>query len=188
VAEIEIHHGHEHADDSLGKVVGVIVGMIGIVLAAITISSHRAHTAAVIYRTEANDQWSFYQSKKIREHAADNAAIILKLLSNDQAKVEAAVAKLTEARERYATDTEDIQKEAKAKEQETEHAEYQALRFDLGEGLLELGMVFSSLYFLAKRKVFPLIGISVAAVGALIGTSGFDLVNELFQSMPWHFS
>jgi uncharacterized protein DUF4337 len=193
VAEVEVHHGHVHAhdhgheEDRFGKLVGVIVGVIGIVLAAMTIASHRAHTAAVISRTEANDQWAFYQSKKIREHAADNAGIILKLLSNDQARVEAAIEKFNGTRDRYAKETDDIQRDAKEKEHATEQAEHQALRFDLGEGLLELGMVLSSLYFLSKRKLFPYIGISAAVVGAFIGASGFEAINSLFGAMPWHF-
>lgn len=173
MAEIEIHHEHGHDNDEFGKVIGVIVGVIGIVLAAITISSHRAHTAAVIYRTEANDQWAFFQSKKIREHAADNTAVLLKALSTDPTKVEAAVAKLTETRDRYENDTKELEKIAHEKEEETVHAEKQALRFDLGEGLLELGLVLSSLYFLSKKRVFPYVGVTAALVGAAIGVSGF---------------
>jgi hypothetical protein len=171
VAEIEIHHGHE--SDEFGKKVGVTVGIIGIVLAVITIASHRAHTEAVIDRTEANDQWAFYQSKKIREHAADVASIELKILATDPAKAEKAIAKLEETRDRYAKETDKIQEEAKAKEDETKHAEHQALRFDLGEGLLELGLVLSSLYFFSKRRLFPYIGISAAVIGAVVGVSGF---------------
>lgn len=171
MAEIEIHHGHE--SDDFGKRVGVIVGVIGIVLAVITIASHRAHTDAVIYRTEANDQWAFYQSKKIREHAAEIASTTLKVLAPDPAKAEQAIAKLEETRTRYAADTDKIQEEAKAKEDETKHAERQALRFDLGEGLLELGLVLSSLYFFSKKKLFPYVGITAAMVGAAVGISGF---------------
>ena len=173
MAEIEIHHGHGHENDSFGKGVGVIVGIIGIVLAAITISSHRAHTAAVINRTEANDQWSFYQSKKIREHAAENTAIVLSLLSSDRTKVEDAIAKLNATRDRYESDTKKIEEDAHHAEKSTEHAELQALRFDLGEGLLELGLVLSSLYFMAKKRVFPYAGVTAAVVGAVIGISGF---------------
>ena len=50
MAEVEIHTEHEHSNDEFGRRVGVIVGVIGIVLAVVTISSHRAHTAAVIAR------------------------------------------------------------------------------------------------------------------------------------------
>jgi hypothetical protein len=171
VAEIEIHHGHE--SDDFGKKVGVCVGVIGIILAGITIESHRAHTNAVIYRTEANDQWAFYQSKKIRENAAEIAQTTLRLLASDPAKIEQATAKLEETRARYAVETDKIQEEAKAKEEETKHSEHQALQFDLGEGLLELGLVLSSLYFFSKRRLFPYIGISAATIGTIVGISGF---------------
>src|ERR1700743_3598230 len=66
MSEIEIHHEHGHDTDAFGKKIGVLVGIIGILLAGVTIASHREHTAAVIHKTEANDQWSFYQAKKIR--------------------------------------------------------------------------------------------------------------------------
>jgi len=46
------------------------------------------------------------------------------------------------------------------------------LRFDLGEGLLELGLVLSSLYFLSKRKFFPLFGALAALAGTIVGLSG----------------
>ena len=60
MAELEIHHeGHE--EDGFGKGVGVLAAVIAIFLAGVTISSHRAHTAAVVEKTEANDQWSFFQ-------------------------------------------------------------------------------------------------------------------------------
>ena len=56
MAELEIHPAREPAADEFGRRVGVVVGMIGILLAVVTISSHRAHTAAVIERTKATDQ------------------------------------------------------------------------------------------------------------------------------------
>src|SRR5579875_1338221 len=50
-----------------------MVAIVSVVLAVVTIASHRAHTAAVIHRTAANDQWAFYQAKQTREHL-DNSA------------------------------------------------------------------------------------------------------------------
>ena len=46
----------EHADDPNTRRVGILVGVVGILLSVVTISSHRAHTDAVIHRTESNDQ------------------------------------------------------------------------------------------------------------------------------------
>ena len=172
MAEVEIHTGHSHDGDPFGARVGVLVGVIGILLAGVTIESHRAHTAAIVHKTEANDQWAFYQAKKIRGHLMEVGATVLDALGTDPARTQPAEAKLKADSERYERDAEEIQKEAKQRENETERAERQALRFDLGEGLLELGLVLCSLYFLSKRKFFPAFGALAALAGTVIGASG----------------
>lgn len=173
MTEVEIHTGHEHSNDEFGRRVGVMVGIIGIILAAVTISSHRAHTAAVIERTKANDQWSFYQSKKLRQHLADVGASLASALATDPARVEKLVDSLNKEKERYAHDTEEIKKEADAKENESDHEEARAAWFDLGEGFLELGLVLSSLYFLSKARFFPAIGGLGALIGLGLGIYGY---------------
>jgi hypothetical protein len=66
-----------------------------------------------------------------------------------------------------------VKEQAKEKEKESEHAEHRALRFDLAEGLFEIGLVMSSLYFLAHRKIFPLIGLLGGLAGLILGVVGF---------------
>jgi hypothetical protein len=173
MAEVEIHTGHEHSNDEFGRRVGVAVGIIGIILAAVTILSHRAHTAAVIERTAANDQWSFYQSKKLRQHLADIGSSLATGLASDPARVQTLVEKLDKDKERYAHESDDIQKKAEEKEQDSAHEEARAVRFDIGEGLLELGMVLSSLYFLSKRRFFPIIGGLAAIAGTVCGVTAY---------------
>ena len=173
MAEVEIHTEHEHSNDEFGRRVGVIVGVIGIVLAVVTISSHRAHTAAVIARTEANDQWSFFQSKKLRQHLAEIGSSLATALAPDPARVQGLVEKLDKDHERYSKDSDEIQKEATAKEEESKKEERRALRLDMGEGFLELGLVLSSLYFLSKRKFFPVIGGVAAVIGTVLGVAGY---------------
>src|ERR1700761_6930895 len=111
MAEVEIHTGHEHAGDQFGQGVGVAVGVIGIILAIVTIGSHRAHTQAVINRTEENDQWSFYQAKKIREQVYDVGVHLAQALSPDQGKVQDFVKDWANTRDRYKDDTANIEKE-----------------------------------------------------------------------------
>jgi len=174
MAEVEIHTGHhDHGADEFGRQVGVMVGIIGIILAVVTIGSHRAHTAAVITRTEANDQWSFHQAKKLREHLVEVGGELAKSLTNDPSRVQPLVEKLAADRTRYGHDADDIQKEAQSKEAETVHEESKALRLDIAEGFLELGLVMSSLYFLSKRKFFPAIGGVAAVIGTALGVIGF---------------
>jgi uncharacterized protein DUF4337 len=173
VAEIEIHHEHGHEADPFGKRIGVLVGIIGILLAAVTIASHREHTAAVIHKTEANDQWSFYQAKKIREHVLDVGAEVVGVLGKSSAGAKDAVAKMQAERDRYAKETDGIKQDAEALESESVRSEARALRFDLGEGLLELGLVLCSLYFLSRKRSFPAFGLAAAILGAVLGGSGF---------------
>lgn len=64
-------------------------------------------------------------------------------------------------------------KDAQQKETESLRSESRALRFDLGEGLLELGLALCPLYFLSRKKPFPAFGIAAALHGVLFGASGF---------------
>jgi len=170
----EIEVTPEHAADPDTRRVGILVGVVGIFLSVVTIASHRAHTEAVIHRTEANDQWSYYQAKKIRENTEEVALSLMQSLG-DATKTDAVVHKLEAARAKYASDAEKIQEDARAKDKETEIEERRALRFDIGEGLLELGLVLCSLYFLARKVFFPVFGVLSSIAGTAMGVVGFML-------------
>ena len=53
-----------------------------------------------------------------------------------------------------------------------ETAEHRALRYDLGEGLLEIALVLSSLYFISRKQMFPVIGIVAGIAGAALAITG----------------
>jgi Domain of unknown function (DUF4337) len=171
----EIEVTPEHAADPNTRRVGILVGVVGILLSVVTIASHRAHTEAVIHRTESNDQWSYYQAKKIRENTEEVALALTQSLGTDAARTEAVAHKFEAARAKYASDAEKIQDEARAKDKETGVEEHRALYFDIGEGLLELGLVLCSLYFLARKTFFPVFGVLSSVAGAAMGVLGFLL-------------
>ncbi|HEY4772104.1 MAG TPA: DUF4337 family protein [Steroidobacteraceae bacterium] len=175
MAEVEIHTEHEHAADPFGRRVGVMVGIIGIILAVVTIASHRAHTATVIAKTEANDQWTFYQAKKIREHLLDVAAGLAGAFGAERDNVRELVQGYLRDRDRYKNEAIAIETDAHAKEAQSATEERRALWLDVGEGLLELGLVLSSLYFLSKRRFFPLLGAIAAIAGTAIGAASLLL-------------
>jgi len=171
----EIEVKPEHAADPDTRRVGILVGVVGILLSVVTIASHRAHTQAVIHRTESNDQWSYYQAKKIRENTDEVALALVQSVGTDASKTDAVVHKLEAARAKYASDAEKIQEDARAKDKESELEEHRALYFDIGEGLLELGLVLCSLYFLARKSFFPLFGVLSSVAGTIMGIWGFML-------------
>jgi len=170
MTEIEVKP--EHVGDPHTRRVGILVGIVGILLSIVTIASHRAHTDAVIHRTESNDLWSYYQAKKIRENTDEVATTLLQTLSSEPAKTEAAIKKLEAARAKYAADAEKLQEDARGKDKETGLEERRALFFDLGEGFLELGLVLCSLYFMARKDFFPVLGVIASIAGTLLGICG----------------
>ena len=70
MAEIEIK-AEGGGSDPMGQKVGVLAAVLAVALAVVSIASHRAHTLAVVEKSEANDQWSFYQSKRIKFHSLE---------------------------------------------------------------------------------------------------------------------
>ena len=53
--------------------------------------------------------------------------------------------------------------------------EHRGLRFDLGEGLLEIVLVLSSLYFISHKMMFPVLGVTAGIAGIAIAVSGLLL-------------
>ncbi len=168
----EIEVKPEHAADPMTRRVGILVGVVGILLSVVTIASHRAHTQAVIRRTESNDAWAYYQAKKNREYTSEVALTLLKALGSDSVKMEVPAQKLEAARAKYTADAAKIQDDANAKDEETKVEERRALHFDIGEGFLELGLVLCSLFFLARNNFFPIFGLLASAAGTAMGVWG----------------
>src|SRR5437764_39512 len=68
MAELEIHHDAEHELDPMGQRVGILAAVLAVLLAVVTILSHRTHTEAIIAKADANDQWSLYQARRLKLH------------------------------------------------------------------------------------------------------------------------
>ena len=173
MAELEIHTESEGAADPRGQKVGVLAAVLAVALAIVTIASHRAHTDAVLLKTEANDRWSFYQSKRIKLHSLELGEQLVTLLGAKNAETAKAIEDFRSDQARYEEDTKKVMKEAQEKEAEASRIEQRALRYDIGEGLLEIALVLSSLYFISRKMLFPVIGIVAGIAGALTAIAGF---------------
>lgn len=171
--ELEVHHEEGEHHDPFGQGVGVLAGVIAVVLAIVTISSHRAHAAAVMERSAANDQWSFYQAKRMKYHSVELGREIVGVLGAASPQAPAMLERYASELQRYDKESVGIQEKANEREAASKAAESRALRFDLGEGLLEIGLVMTSLYFVSRKRLFPIGGVLAAVLGAVIGASGY---------------
>ncbi len=173
MAELEIHHEHEGAEkDPFGQRIGILTSLLAVFLAIVTIASHRAHTAGVLIKSDANDKWSFYQAKRIKYHNIELGLDLSAMMGGKDAESLKRIERYKAEKVRYAKDSTDLQKEAEGLEAKVGVAEDRALRYDIGEGLIEIGLVLSSLYFISKKKYFPLIGVVSGVGGIVIAATG----------------
>jgi hypothetical protein len=172
MAELEIHHESEDAHDPRGQKVGVLAAMLAVLLAIVTIASHRAHTEGVLLKTEANDLWAFYQSKRIKFHSLELGEQLVSVLGPNNPGASKAIEKFRSEQVRYTQESKEAMAQAKEKGAESSRVERQALRFDFGEGLLEIALVLSSLYFISRKMLFPVIGIIAGVAGIVTALAG----------------
>lgn len=168
--ELELHH-ESTENDPLGKRVGALAAIIAVLLAIVTILSHRAHTDAVVFKTEANDQWAFYQAKSLKGHALGIGRDLLIALDAKSPASQMTLTHYEEERKRYERESEEIKKEAFQRDEESKLVERRAFRYDVGEGMLEIGLVLSSLFFIARRTIFPVAGLAAALAGLAVALS-----------------
>lgn len=164
-------HQIDHRD-SFGKRVAVQTAMLGVLLSIFTICAHRAHTETIAMKNEESNRWSYYQAKRIRDHQIEMNADLLRRAVAPNAETEKLVAKYEQQRVTYRQELADIKKDAEEKAHKGAIAHHKAWYFDLAEGVLEISMVLSSLYFLSRRKLFPAMGLAGGVAGLVLGVIG----------------
>jgi len=171
MAELEIHHEGEESDPA-GKQVGILAAVIAVLLAVVTIASHRTHTAAIMHKSTANDQWAYYQANSIKSHIQELGENILSVSGAGSEAAEKMRARFADQQKKYDAQKDDQQAKAQQSDESAEADERRALRYDLGEGLLEIGLVLSSMFFIARKPMFPVMGIISAIAGIAIAVTG----------------
>jgi|SRR5579871_1623143 len=172
MAELEIHHESEGGHDPAGQKIGILASVLAVLLAIVTILSHRAHTEGVLLKTDANDTWALYQARRIKFHNLELGEQLVTLLGAKGDQSTQAIEKFRKEESRYDKEAKETMAQAREKEAETNRIEARALRYDFGEGLLEIALVLSSLYFISRKMLFPIIGIISGIAGAVIAVSG----------------
>ncbi len=171
----ELHENAEEAHRDPGLVpVTLSMAILAVVLAAISLLGHRAHTEELLLQNKATDQWAYFQARNIRRHTDELFLDLLSVLNpKDAEAAEEIKKKYSREIERYEDEQKDIQSEAQQLEKEVATQQHKANRFDLGEVCLELGIVLTSLTLLTRRKRFRQLGGLAGLVGLAIAASGF---------------
>jgi len=158
------------------KLISLAISILAVLVAMVTVLGHRSHTEAVLAQARAGDMWNQFQAKKIRFGQTSDTMDLLSLQPNSNgAGVEKKLEQYRAYQEKLKDDQTEEQKQAREFEGDVEHAEKQALRFDIGEALLQIAVVLCSVTLFTRRRLYFFMGLSLG-VGGLIAAASALLV------------
>jgi hypothetical protein len=162
----------EGGEESLTSI-SLAISILAVLVAMVTVLGHRSHTEAVLAQARTTDQWNLYEAKKIRQDSLEVVVDQIKLQPSVDPR--ATAAKIVEYKAHIAKWTNDLaeaQKQAEGYQRNVERAERQANRYDLGEALLQISVVLSSITLFTRRRSWFISGVSLGAIGLVIAASG----------------
>jgi hypothetical protein len=169
-------HAEHGASESALRPVAFTMSVLAVLVAVTTVLGHRTHTQAILFQNQATDQWNEYQAHKIRSY---DTSLIENLLQVTTLSDKAAAAKIAdgyaEHEKKWTEELEQQQKQAEALETKVEQAEARADRFDLGEALLEIGLVITSVTLLTRSRIYWYLGFVFSVLGIVSAASALLL-------------
>jgi len=175
----ELREQAEKGGESALRPVAFFMSVIAVLVAVTTVLGHRTHTDAVLNQAKASDKWNEYQAVKIRSSDLDAAQRLRSLFTltdkDKAAKAEKDATADADHQKKWAEDLPNLKKEAEEFEAEVRLAEHRADYYDLGEALLEIGLVVSSVTLLTRSKVYWYLGIVASVAGVIAVSLGFFL-------------
>jgi hypothetical protein len=174
----EAHELQEHAEhgahEPTMRPVAFTMSVLAVLVAIATVLGHRTHTEAVLLQNKATDQWNEYQAKKIRSYNTSLEQDLLTVASVADKDKAAKLAKTyADHQAKWNQDLNEGQEKAKELEQEVALAERRADRYDLGEALLEIGLVVTSVTLLTRSRIYWFFGMGFAAAGIISAITAF---------------
>jgi len=189
VQELEEHAEHaEH--DKMMRPVALTMTVLAVLVAVVTVLGHRTHTEAILNQTKAAveqnrvaDEWAFYQAHKIRANDTElisDLMSVVTIANKDEAKKKAK--DYADHQQKWAKDLKESEEKAREKEkgvsefeEKVEKAEAKADRFDLGEAMLEIGLVITSITLLTHKRIYWFLGLGFSTIGIVATVMGLLL-------------
>jgi len=171
--EHEVEHQAQHGDPFAGRIavmtaifatIGASFGYMG---GATQNDALLFKNEAAIRKTEASDQWNFYQAKSSKQNLAELGATLTS--GEQQARYQKEV-------DRYKKEKEEIMPEAKKLEQQSKEAEEKSEasmhvhhRWAQATTLIQIAIALAAITILTRNKGLQYISYGVAAASVAIG-------------------
>ena len=163
----ELQEQAEHIEhESSLRPVALTMTVLAVLVAITTVLGHRTHTEAILNQDKATDQWNYYQAHKIRSNDTALAADLLNVVTISDKDAANKIAKgYVDHQAKWADNLKEEQEQAEQLEKKVEQAETRGDRFDLGEALLEIGLVITSVTLLTRKRAYWYVGLVFSLSG-----------------------
>ncbi len=159
--------------DSFGQSIRILTAVIAVLLSIFTITAHRTHSKAIELQKEVNDHWAHYQAKRIRDNQLEMNSDLVAVMAGKNAKTQKLLAGYALRHEQYAKELSELKIGAVHAGSKSVSTQKKALYFDLSVVVLEISLVMCSLYFIANKRIFPLLGLIAGVLAMLAGIFGY---------------
>jgi hypothetical protein len=187
VAEVELPNVkelEEARDKAFTRRVALATATFAVSLAIASLGGSNAMKEMLLAQQEASNQWSFYQSKVVREHLNRGSKLMLEtqlaepssLKGAEREKYEALARKFGDEEKRMNADKKEIEPKAKAAEAVRDRNQAKDPYFDYAEVMLQIAIVTASISILSTSRPMFWFSLTLAIVGTLLSVNGFTLL------------
>jgi hypothetical protein len=166
-------HAEHAANESSMRPVAFTMSVVAVLVAIVTVLGHATHTTAVLDQNKATDQWNYYQAHKIRAYETQLVTDMLSVVAIADKDGAKKLAKgYADHQQKWAASLKEEQDQAEALETKVEKDEARARYFDLGEVLLEIGLVVTSITLLTRTRAYWFAGLAFSVAGIVSAVLG----------------
>jgi len=170
----ELHEHAEHGHKAGMAPVSFTMALLAVLVAVVTLLGHRSHTEEILLQNRTTDEWAYYQAKNLRRNNLESLRDLMGALQDkDAPKADALEKKFEASIEKYADEQKDIEREARGLESELRQMTRRADRFDIGEVLLEIGLVITSITLLTGKRTFWYMGMGFGTAGVIVASTAY---------------
>lgn len=175
------HEGH-HEPDLFASRMAVTTAILATIGALFAYQSGTSENLALYYKneaaikkTEASNQWNYYQAKGEKENLAELGAALSGANADAHAKFVADIDKYKQQKEPIRVKAEAIEKEVEQNDARSEALLHGHHQWAQSTTLIQIAIALSAITLLTRKKWLRNLSLGVAAAGILLGGVAFFL-------------
>ena len=171
------HAAHSSADPLAGRIAvmtaifATIGALFGYMAGATQNEALMFKNEAAIRKTEASDQWNFYQAKSSKQNMAELGAALT--TGEPQARYQKEVDRYKKEKEDILVDAKKLEKASKVAEEKSEAAIHNHHRWAQAMTLIQIGIALAAITILTRNKAMGFAALGVAGASVVLGGLAF---------------